>query len=515
MIDYTPFAVGVSMANSQDQPAAPAEGGGLLGGFFGGGQAAAAAAKKAAAAAEGAAEDSSSEWAKKALLFASGAKIGGKPKTIAFQHDMDIVCELAYETEEDGTSLLPAGTPRVIALYNITGIAEFAAEMAAQNASGALPRPKVQLSFTLDSSGLTSLAKAEVSVVEEYEADAPPPPAPKKDKKKKTKTNETANETANDTANATEATANATEAETTTAEETPPAAEKAAANAESEEPVANSTEEAATTNGLAPGKILKKKTHKKTLLVTPSYIGLTRWTPRAADLDAARERLEIIQHAEQLRKAREAAKNELESSIYATRNGLNDREEELASVATEEQLAAVRAKCEELEEWLYDADGEKASVFDANRAELVKEYAAITDRFDEAAKRPAAVASARKALALALRNATEVWPESKPWLELEDLDDLVAKVTKAQAWFDEAEEKQTKLAAHEPPAFKVSEIASKLKPVAAVASRLSLKPKPKPPALNKTNATDNETNATNATNDAADPAADTEAWDEL
>ena len=44
--------------------------------------------------------------------------------------------------------------------------------MAKQNASGALPRPKVQLSFTLDSSGVSSLSKAEVSVVEEYEVDA-------------------------------------------------------------------------------------------------------------------------------------------------------------------------------------------------------------------------------------------------------------------------------------------------------------------------------------------------------
>ena len=53
----------------------------------------------------------------------------------------------------------------------------FAADMAKQNTTGQLPRPKVQLSFTLDASGIASLSKAEVSVVEEYEVDAPPPKA--------------------------------------------------------------------------------------------------------------------------------------------------------------------------------------------------------------------------------------------------------------------------------------------------------------------------------------------------
>merc|ERR1719201_391578 len=118
-------------------------------------------------------DESPEDWHNRATLFKAGARLGAKPRTIAFHHDADIVCELAY----DDVDKLPPGTPKTVALYNISGIAAFAADMAKQNTTGQLPRPKVQLSFTLDASGIASLSKAEVSVVEEYEVDAPPPKA--------------------------------------------------------------------------------------------------------------------------------------------------------------------------------------------------------------------------------------------------------------------------------------------------------------------------------------------------
>ena len=40
----------------------------------------------------------------------------------------------------------------------------------------------------------------------------------------------------------------------------------------------------------APGKVLKKKTHKRTLTVTPSTAGLRQWAPRRSDVADASSR---------------------------------------------------------------------------------------------------------------------------------------------------------------------------------------------------------------------------------
>ena len=88
-------------------------------------------------------------------------------------------------------------------------------------------------------------------------------------------------------------------------------------------------------------------------------------------------------------------------------------------------------------------------------------------------------AKSQAALDAAKLNATEVWATEKPWLQQLDLDDLVAKVDKAQAWLDDSVAAQAKLEAHDDPAFKVSDLGLKLKPVATLATRLALKKKPK------------------------------------
>jgi hypoxia up-regulated 1 len=117
MLDYGPYAFGVRMTNDL-YAASVAEGGGLMGFFKGGTK------KKDSDTKEEAPED----WHKRATLFKAGARLGAKPRTIAFHHDADIVCELAY----DDVDKLPEGTPKTVALYNISGIAAFAADMAAR-----------------------------------------------------------------------------------------------------------------------------------------------------------------------------------------------------------------------------------------------------------------------------------------------------------------------------------------------------------------------------------------------
>ena len=97
------------------------------------------------------------EWAKHATIFKLGSNLGVK-KTIAFSYDKDVHVEVNYEENDN----LPIGTGLSIEQYDVSGIADFAKEMADKK----LGTPKVSLQFDLDGSGITKLIKAE-AVVEE------------------------------------------------------------------------------------------------------------------------------------------------------------------------------------------------------------------------------------------------------------------------------------------------------------------------------------------------------------
>jgi hypothetical protein len=127
----------------ENLPADGSASGGLFGSLLGGG-------KKAAAAAPG------DEWEKHTDLFPAKSPVPSKTKTVAFQHDSDILCKLEYNDE----IALPEGASKLLALYNITGISDFAKETASKGVGA----PKVHLSFGLDGSGIVSLVKAEATL---------------------------------------------------------------------------------------------------------------------------------------------------------------------------------------------------------------------------------------------------------------------------------------------------------------------------------------------------------------
>ena len=102
-------------------------------------------------------DDDDDAWAKHATIFKLGSKVGVK-KTIAFSYDKDVHVEVNYEENDN----LPIGTGLSIEQYDVSGIADFAKEMADKE----LGTPKVSLQFELDGSGITKLIKAE-AVVEE------------------------------------------------------------------------------------------------------------------------------------------------------------------------------------------------------------------------------------------------------------------------------------------------------------------------------------------------------------
>ena len=126
--------------------------------------------------------------------------------------------------------------------------------------------------------------------------------------------------------------------------------------------------------------MLKKKTHKRTLTVTPSTAGLRQWAPRRSDVADAFDRLAAIAAAEKERRAREGAKNDLEAAIYRVRNALDDRAKEIEPVSTKKQREEIASTSRELEDWLYEADAEPAATFNDKRAAFEALWTAVVGR---------------------------------------------------------------------------------------------------------------------------------------
>jgi hypothetical protein len=138
MIDAHPFAIGVRLAHLDAAPAA------------------AAAAGDADAAAPG------KPWSKRSSLFKVYNALDSV-KRISFSAARDLRATLFYENATAGSPALPAGTARVLALYNVTGLDALMAN-ATVAARGV---PKVHISFVLDHNGIATVLRAEATQEEE------------------------------------------------------------------------------------------------------------------------------------------------------------------------------------------------------------------------------------------------------------------------------------------------------------------------------------------------------------
>lgn len=145
MIDTHPYAVGVRITNKEEPTGAPAA---------------------AAAASEDSADDADPSahaiFSKRASLFKRYNRLM-KKKTVQFTKNTDFVAQLSHESSKN--NVLPAGIPLPIDLYNITGVARLLnnsryTELLVDQ------KPRVSLSFLLDSSGLSTLVRAEATLEE-------------------------------------------------------------------------------------------------------------------------------------------------------------------------------------------------------------------------------------------------------------------------------------------------------------------------------------------------------------
>merc|ERR1711906_59115 len=398
-----------------------------------------------------------------------------------------------------GGPTLPDGTGLSIEKYRVTGIPEFAKEMAEKD----LAKPKVALQFEIDTSGLTRLVKAEavveeiVMVEEEVEVeDDEEEEEGKKDKnateaKEEKKDEEGEKKDESDEGAASEKDGEAKNGET----EEGAASDDKKEEGEKEEKKEEKKEKKKKTKMVQKEK---KKKHVRTLEVSSYHTGDIR--PYSPELMAeSKAKLALLAKADEERVQLEESKNKFESYIYHIRNRLIDDEELIAKVSTEEQRAALSKSAEDAEEWMFD-DGYTADLatVEAKYDELSGPAIKVFFRAAELTARPKAVEALTDKLTK-IEELMKKWETTMTHITEEERTEVLDKVKEVRAWVEEQTTLQEATDASEDPVFTSAEVPGQTKRIESLVSRLLKKKKPKPPEKNET-----ETNATDAnTTDAA------------
>jgi hypoxia up-regulated 1 len=383
MVDATPFAVGVRLSHL-DASATPSTSDTAT---------AAASGDDSADDAAGAPAKGGKPWSKRSSLFKLYNTLDSV-KRISFTSVKDLRATLFYEATTNGPAL-PAGTPRILSYYNVTGVEALMAN-ATFAARGA---PKVHIAFLLDENGIATVLRAEATQdIEELV----PEPTPKPEKL--AASNATAANATNGTAAANGTAVNGTDAVKVE--------KSAAANASADNATttaANSTE--------APKMKLVKRTLKFPLKVEIETAGAMTVQPMSVkDKDAVIGRLETLKKADEAKRALESAKNAIESFIFATRDVIGDEDKlaKLALVTTEAQRENITATLNEGEEWLGDEGASAPLAVLTSRLSLMKSHIAPHfQRQEEHEERPDAIKAARLAVT-SWRDVVERWNGTMP-----------------------------------------------------------------------------------------------------
>mmetsp|Transcript_26036 Transcript_26036/g.57351 ORF Transcript_26036/g.57351 Transcript_26036/m.57351 type:complete len:940 (+) Transcript_26036:118-2937(+) len=403
-------------------------------------------------------------WGKKATIFKANCKIGVK-KTIAFTHDQDVHCSLDYADVEK----IPEGAKEELQRYKISGVAAFAKEMEEKG----LGKPKVSLQFELSSSGTTSLVKAEAAVEEKYIVEV----------EVEIEDDEEIESSPNKTSSS--------DAESAEEESTSENASKDGESMEkSEEPKKKKT------------KMIeqeKKKTHRQPLQVETYHIGKIQ--PLSQDLiEEFKSNIAMLAELDKQRVLLEEAKNKLESYFYYVKNKLLDDEEDISKISTEDQREELKKLSMNAEDWLFD-EGDTADL-EAIRAkydELATPAEKVWFRLKEMTQRPAAVKSLNERLTEIEEKFTK-WVADLTHITEEEKSDVFSKIETVRKWLSDNVDAQAEKAGHEEPVFTSEEVPLQTKSIQKLIAKLSKKPKPKPPKIEKketeNNSTENDTSDT-------------------
>lgn len=324
------------------------------------------------------------DWSRTTQLFSPGTHYG-TTKSVSVRRCSDMRVTLRYTEDAE----LPAGTPRLLATYDVHGIA------AACEQHSASPTPKVTLVIELDRDGVASLARAQAAFDETVEV--------------KVKVTMTPTPTTGDDSDAVEQ----DEAADVDAEE----AEEAGAAADEE-----STASPTPAPSVAPKttEVLRNTTRK-----FRQMLNVSEPAEFAADANAAPSRtlqgealthaaaqLKALDDADEARRELERAKNSYEAFIYATRSRLAD--DDVEHVTLDDHRDELRAMLETAEDWLYE-DGETAdtATYRSKLQDLKDHVDPVLSRAKEHVARPKLLEDTRRWLTQTADKVQD-WEMTKP-----------------------------------------------------------------------------------------------------
>ena len=203
-----------------------------------------------------------------------------------------------------------------------------------------------------------------------------------------------------------------------------------------------------------------------------------------------------IEHLAELDKKRvllEEAKNKLESYFYHVKNKLLDDEENIAKISTEEQREELSKLAREAEDWLFD-EGDTADLetIQAKYDEIATPAEKVWFRLKEMKDRPAAVKALNEKLTEIEEKFTN-WVTNLTHITEEEKSDVFAKIESARKWLSDNVDAQAEKKGHEDPVFTSEEVPEQTKPVQKLIAKLTRKPKPKPPKVEKNETEKNST----------------------
>ena len=224
-------------------------------------------------------------------------------------------------------------------------------------------------------------------------------------------------------------------------------------------------------------------------------------------LAAAKKRLKWHKKRDEDKVKTDIAKNDYESMIYKMREWL--REEDNEAYVEEEQRTKWLEDLAEMEDQLYEAEGQNANhtVYEKKHSTLRKAFDQFTERKDWYEQQAEFRTGIEKTLEGYVEK-VEKLSETKPWITNEELKDVTAKIDDTKKWFDALLEKQEKLPKTADPIVNLRDVLAKLEKLKKLYTKVAKKKKPKPPKEDKPKKdeevedfADGEESASNSTTD--------------
>ncbi|KAF9163032.1 adenyl-nucleotide exchange factor sse1 [Mortierella sp. AD010] len=246
-----------------------------------------------------------------------------------------------------------------------------------------------------------------------------------------------------------------------------------------EEIIKEETVEAAKTEGAGGEEAAAPETRKVKKLVKKCdlpVVSATSSLDRSIIAELKEKEMEMIA-SDKLVVDTEMAKNALEEYIYDTRSKVDGVYKDFINPADKEKFVQ---DLNDAENWLYDEGDETTkSVYTAKLADLHVVGKPVVERYREVDARATAARELRESINQLMSQATST-EEKYAHIPVEEKNSIVEKVSKAQTWIENKEERQSMLKKYEAPAVTSAEIRKQRDDIVYFATPILNKPKPKP-----------------------------------